>query len=158
MAVANTSPIFSLTGLIQRSSIVSGITALATSNGTAATGISGTSGEMIVVATGDATNGSYLQRIRFRWTGSTSTSAATSPVVRLYVSTVSSGATTSSNTYCIEEIVMGVQTAASATVATFPYDVALNFILPAGSFLLASVSAKPTANTEICMTVYGGNY
>ena len=154
---ANTSPIFSLTPLIQRSSITNSITALATSNGTAATGVSGTSGEMVVVATG-ATDGSYLQRLRLRWTGSTSTSAASGPVVRIYVSTVSSGATTSSNTYCIEEIVMGTQTAASATVATFPYDVPLNFILPSGSYLLASVSAKPTANTEICMTVYGGNY
>ena len=153
---ANTSPIFSLTGMVQRSSIVNGITALATSNGTAATGISGTTGEMVVVATG-ATDGSYLQRVRLRWTGSAST-ATTAVTVRFYVSTVSSGATTSSNTYCVEEVVMGVQTAASVTVATFPYDVPLNFILPSGSFLLASVGAKPAANTEICMTVYGGNY
>jgi hypothetical protein len=158
MAVANTAPIFSLTGMVQRSSITNAITALATSNGTAATGVTTTTGEMVVVATGDVTNGSYLQRLRLRWTGSTSTSAASAPVVRIYVSTVNSGATTSSNTYCIEEIVMGTQTAASATAATFPYDVPLNFILPAGSYLLASVSAKPTANTEIAMTVYGGNY
>lgn len=154
---ANTNPIFSISGVLSRSSIVNGITALATSNGTAATGISGTTGEMILVATADATNGSYIQRIRLRWTGSAATST-TAVTVRLYVSTVSSGATTSSNTYCIEEIVMGVQNAASVTIATFPYDTTLNFILPAGSTLLASVGAKPAANTEICMTLYGGNY
>ena len=153
---ANTTPIFSLTPLVQRSSITNSITALTTSNGTAATGISGTSGEMVVVATGGS-DGSYLQRLRLRWTASTPT-ATTATTVRIYVSTVSSGATTSSNTYCIEEVIMGIQNAANATAATFPYDIPLNFILPSGSYLLASVHQKPATNTEIAMTVYGGNY
>jgi hypothetical protein len=154
---ANTSPIFSLTPLVQKSSITNSITALTVSNGTAATGVSGTTGEMVVVATG-GTDGSYLQRLRLRWTASAAATATTATVVRLYVSTVSSGATTSSNTYCIEEVTMAVQTAASSSTATFPIDIPLNFILPSGSYLLASVHQKPAASTEVCMTVYGGNY
>jgi hypothetical protein len=112
---------------------------------------------MVVVATADATNGSYIQRIRLRWTASAATTT-TAVTVRLYLSTVSSGATTSSNTYCIEEIVLGIQAAASVTIATFPYEIQCNYVLPAGSTILASVGAKPAANTEICMTAFGGNY
>lgn len=154
---ANTSPIFSASGIIQTSTITNSATALTTSNGAATTGISGTSGEMFVVGTG-GTNGSYLQRLRLRWTGSTANTATTATIVRIYVSTVSSGATTSSNTFCIEEVLMGVQTADGNAAATFPYDIPLNFILPSGSYLLASVHQKPAATTEICMTLYGGDY
>lgn len=156
---ANTLPIFSKAGLLGTADITNAATALATSNGAAASGVTGTtSAEMFLLATADATNGSYIDRVRLRWVASASTSAASGPVVRLYVSTVSSGATTSANTDCIEEVVMGTQTAASATAATFPYDIPCKFVLPAGKTLLLSVSAKPTANCEIQALCFGGNY
>lgn len=153
----NAVPIFSRAGIISRSALLNSITALSTSNGAASTGVSGTTGEMILCATGDATNGSYIQRIRLRWVASAATTT-TAVTARFYISTVSSGATTSANTTQIEEIVCGIQNAASVTVATFPYEIACNFVLPAGSFLLASVGAKPAANTELHVTVFGGNY
>jgi len=153
----NAAPIFSKAGIIGHTSVLNGITALATSNGAAATGVSALTGEMIVAATADVTNGSYIQRIRLRWVASAATTT-TAVTVRLYISTVSSGATLSTNTKCFEEIVLGIQAAASVTIATFPYDIACNFVLPAGSTILASVGAKPAANTEIHITTYGGNY
>jgi hypothetical protein len=76
----------------------------------------------------------------------------------LYTSSVSSGATTSANTDCFEEIAVPVQTAASSTAATYPIDVPCKFILPAGKTILASVHTKPAANTEIQITAFAGNY
>lgn len=154
---ANTDPIWSRNGLLGTADITNSATALTTSNGAASTGVTTASGEMFVCATADATNGSYIANIRLRWVASAPT-ATTATVVRLYVSSVSSGATTSANTDCIEEIVMGVQNAANASTATFPYDIPCGFILPAGKTLLASVHQKPAANTEIQIIVRGGNY
>ena len=155
--MANTNPIFSGSGLISNSRITNSITALTGSTGVAATGVSGTGGEMIVVCTADATNGSYLERVRLRWTATTPT-ATTATTVRLYISTVTSGATTADNTSCFEEVVMGIQNASNATAATFPYDIPLNFVLPAGKTLLASVHQKPAASAEISIQCYGGNF
>ena len=157
MAGPNTDPIWSRAGLMGTADITNAATALVTSNGAAATGVTTSTGEMFVLATADATNGSYLVRTRLRWVASTPT-ATTATVVRLYISTVSSGATTSANTDCIEEIVMGVQNAANATASTFPYDIIHGFILPAGKTLLASVHQKPATNTEIQCVTFGGNY
>lgn len=157
MAGPNTDPIWSKTGLLGAAVITNSATALTTSNGAASTGITTASGEMFVCATADATNGSYIANIRLRWAASTPT-ATTATLVRLYISSVSSGATTSANTDCFEEIAMGVQNAANASTATFPYDIPCGFILPAGKTILASVHQKPATNTEIRIVVRGGNY
>jgi hypothetical protein len=153
---ANTLPIFSKAGLIGIANILSTSTVLASSNGASATGVTGT-GPFFLLVTADATNGSYLDRVRLRWVASTPT-ATTAVMVRLYTSTVSSGATTSANTDCIEELAMGVQNAANASTTTFPYDIPLKFVLPAGKTLLASVHQAPAASTEIQIVVFGGNY
>ena len=153
----NINPIFSKAGLIGTADITNSATALVTSNGAAATGVTTATGEMFVCATADATNGSYINRIRLRWVASTPT-ATTATLVRLYISSVSSGATTSANTDCFEEVVMGIQNAANATAVTFPYDIPCNFVLPAGKTILASVHQKPAANTEIQIVTTGGNF
>ena len=154
---ANTDPIYSRNGLLGTADITNSATALTTSNGAASTGVTGAAGEMFVCATADATNGSYIANIRLRWVASAPT-VTTTTVVRLYISSVSSGATTNLNTDCFEEITMGAQTAASASFSTYPYDIPCGFILPAGKTILASVHQKPAANTEIQVIVRGGNY
>ena len=154
---ANINPIYSKAGLINSVSIPNGITALTTSNGAASTGVSALTGEMVLCFTADATNGSYVQRIRLRQVASTSTTFGAN-TLRLYISSVSSGATTSANTNLFEEIAIPSQAAAHATTVTFPIDIPCGFVLPAGKTILASMQAKPTANCELVVQTYAGQY
>jgi hypothetical protein len=154
---ANTLPIFSKAGVVTTVSIPNGIALLVTSNGVATTGVTGLTGEMVLCFTADATNGSYIQKIRLRPVASVATTQAAN-TIRLYISSVSSGATTAANTTCFEEIAWGSQAAANASTVPFYVDVPCGFILPAGKTILASVQSKPTASTEIAVITYAGNY
>ena len=153
----NINPIYSKAGAVTTVSIPNGITALVTSNGAATTGVNALTGEMVLCFTADATNGSYIQKIRLRPVASTATTQGAN-TVRLYISSVTSGATTAANTVCFEEIAWASQAAANASTVPFFVDIPCNFILPAGKTILASVQSKPTANTEIAIITYAGNY
>lgn len=105
-----------------------------------------TAGTIYLMFTADATNGSFVQRVRLRAT--VGTTSAT--VVRIWLNNGSTTATATNNTL-FDELTLPVTTT-SATTATVGYEIALGFALPAGWRIygtLGTASANGWAATVI---------
>jgi hypothetical protein len=152
MPVANTAPIFTLAPRF------SGTRITAIANNSQGNGTIGTDHFLAFTA---GTNGSYLQKVRFTLTGATANTASVAGILRVYLSTQSSGTITSANTWLIQEVTAATQTpnvVTTLTGATYPIDVPLNFAIQSGYNILVSVSAVAGANTVWVATTYGGDY
>ena len=136
---ANTAPIFSSAGDVQW-----GTTAITTAN-TAKDG----SGTVLTAFTADATNGGFVQRIRFRAAG---TNIAT--VARIFINNGSSNATPSNN-ILYDEITLAATTL-SETSALAVYELPLNFALPAGYKLNVTIGTTIAAGYYV--STIGGKY
>ena len=136
---ANTAPIFSLLGDIEW-----GATAITTAN----TAKDGT-GTVLNVFTADATNGGFVQRIRFRAAG---TNVAT--VARVFINNGSTNATAANNILW-DEITLAASTL-SETSALAVYELPLNFALPPGYKLNVTVGTTVAAGYYV--SVIGGKY
>lgn len=149
---ANTVPIFTSVPVIGKGIWTNSSTANTRNDGNGTIGTS-----MVLIATG-STDGTFLNRVRFMPTATAAATATTATVIRVYLSTVGSGGTTSADTVCIGEVSAASQTAASASVAATPIDFPLGFAIPSGYYLLFSMHHAAAANTVWEATVYGGNY
>jgi hypothetical protein len=136
---ANTAPIFSLLGDVQW-----GATAITTAN----TAKDGT-GTVLNVFTADATNGGFVQRIRFRAAG---TNIAT--VARVFINNGSTNATAANN-ILFDEITLAASTL-SETSALSTYELPLNFALPPGYTLNVTIGTTVAAGYYV--SVIGGKY
>jgi hypothetical protein len=136
---ANTAPIFSLLGDVQW-----GATAITTAN----TAKDGT-GTVLTVFTADATNGGFVQRIRFRSAG---TNIAT--VARVFINNGSTNATAANNVL-YDEITLAATTL-SEVAALATYELPLNFALPPGYVL--NVTLGTTIAAGYFISVIGGKY
>jgi hypothetical protein len=135
---ANTAPIFSLTPVTQW-----GSTAITTAN----TAKDGT-GTVLLVYTAGA-NGSYVQRVRFRPSG---TSVQT--VARLFINNGSTNATAANN-ILFDEITLSAITI-SETAAQPSFEIPLNFALPAGYKLNITIGTTVAAGWYV--SAIGGDY
>jgi hypothetical protein len=147
----NTAPIFTGTPRVGFTTITS---AQNNSQG------NGTIGTNIYLAFSAGANGSYLQKVRFTL-GATANTASTAAVLRIYLSTQSTGATTSANTWLIQEVAAPTQTpnvVTTLTAATYPIEVPLNFAIPTGQYVLVGVSAITGASTVWNAITFGGDY
>jgi hypothetical protein len=136
---ANTAPIFSIAGDVEW-----GTTAITTAN----TAKDGT-GTVLTCFTADATNGGFVQRIRFRSAG---TNIAT--VARVFINNGSTNATAANN-ILYDEITLAATTISE--VAALPvYELPLNFALPAGYVL--NVTIGTTIAAGYFVSVIGGKY
>ena len=138
--MANNQPIFSKIGDIQWS----GASASA-----ANTTKDMTTGTTYSVFTADATNGGYVQRIRFRPLG---TNAAT--VARIWIN---NGSTTSTaaNNILFDEVSLAASTI-SETRATSLTELPLNFALPPGYKIFVTLGTVVAAGYAV--SVIGGKY
>ena len=136
---ANTSPIFSIAGEAQWSS--GAITAANTTTDL-------TSGTIYAIFTG-GTNGSYIQRIRFRHLG---TNVAT--VARVWINNGSTTGTAANNTLW-DEITLAANTL-SQTAAAINYELPFGFALPAGYVIYVTLGTAVAAGFRA--TVIGGDY
>jgi hypothetical protein len=128
--------------------------ALVTAGNTSSQGV-GTIGTDIFLAQGITTNGMFIERVRFSPTASTPTS--TTPTVgRVFWSTVSSGATTSSNTHLLGEILLPNTAADNATASAPSVDLILNMSIPASATILITNHVAPALNTLWKANVIGG--
>lgn len=119
----------------------------------------GTVGTSIFLAfTADATNGSYVDFLRWAPTASTAGTSTTATVGRVYISSITSGTTTSANTFLIGEINLPSVTADSSSAAINMYDIPLGFRIPAGNTILVTNHAAPAANSQWVATVFGGDF
>jgi hypothetical protein len=117
----------------------------------------GTIGTNIFLAFVAGSNGSYVEAIRFMPSASTATSM-NATVGRIFISTVSTGSTTSANTYLWGEVVLNAAAAANASSAVAAIDFPLGIRLPAGGSILVTNHAAPASNTQWQCTVIGGDY
>jgi hypothetical protein len=138
---ANTSPIFSVTGKVSW-----GTNALVTAN----TAKDGT-GTVLGVFTG-GTNGSFVQRIRFKASGSTSNAA----VVRVFINNGSSNSVAANN-ILFDEITIPITTTTAEAAATAVYELPLNFALPAGYVINVTIGVTQTSG-GVYVSVIGGDY
>jgi hypothetical protein len=148
----NSQPQFTRQGNI--GSTLFGSAALTTSDGS-----SGTVGTNIFVAfTADSTNGSYVEALRVLAVASAAATATAATVVRVYISSIATGSTSTSNTYLIGELALPAITADQTTTATNWYDLPLGFRINAGYTILVSSHIVNNSNTNLRAVVFGGDY
>lgn len=136
---ASTTPIFSRLGDVQW-----GATVLTAAN----TAKDGT-GTVLTAFTSDATEGGFVQRIRFRAAG---TNVAT--VARVFINNGSTNATPANNILW-DEITLAATTL-SEVAALSTYELPLNYALPAGYKLNVALGTAVSAGYYI--SVIGGKY
>lgn len=140
---ANTTPIFTKIGDVQW---ISGIT-------TANTSTDLTTGTSYLAFTADATNGGYVQKVRFRAvTGTGNNNVAT--VARVWINNGSTTGTATNN-ILFDEISLAATTG-SATSALAVYELPLNIALPAGYKIYITIGTTVAAGYYA--TVVGGKY
>ena len=138
---SNTTPIFTRVADIQWA--VSAATANATADLT--------SGTSYLVYTADATNGGYVQKIRFRSLGTTTNAT----VGRVWINNGSTTATQTNNTLW-DEITLPATTV-SQVAALANYELPLNFALPPGYRIYVTLgTATSPAGWDVI--VIGGKY
>ncbi len=136
---ANTTPIFSLVGAVEWSD---SITAANTTTNL-------TSGTIYLVFSA-GTNGSYVQKIRFRH--QTTNSSAT--VARVWINNGSTTATATNNTL-FDEITIAANTV-SQTAASINYELPLGFALPPLYNIYVTIGTAAAGGIKA--TVIGGDY
>jgi len=136
----NQAPIFSKVGDIQWA------------NGTVATANTlkdGTGASVVVAFTSDATNGGWVERIRFKAAG---TNIAT--VARVWINNGNT-ITTGNNNILYDELTLPATTL-SETAALPTYELPLNFALPPGYKIATCVATTVSAGYYV--SVIGGKY
>ena len=147
----NIDPVYSRLGQIQGVDI--GDVANTKSNG------SGTIGtDMYLAYTADGVFGGWVSRIRFSPQSNNAATATAATVLRTYISTQNSGATTPNDTWLIQEVAAPAQTADQTTTATNFIEVPLNFALPPSGSILCSSHVANTTHTGWTAVVFGGKY
>jgi hypothetical protein len=147
----NTAPIFTGVPEINLIQIPQSSTNVHTSGGTASIG-----SNMYVAFTSGA-NGSYVQKMRFQFSSTTSAINSAATVFKIYFSTVNTGTPTISQASLIADIAAPAQTI-TATTSAYPIEVPLNFAMPANTYLLVGQTIAATANGAWFVTTFGGDY
>jgi hypothetical protein len=148
---ASIDPIYSRKGNVN--GVLFGNVANTKSNG------SGTIGTDLNLAfTADGLNGSWVSRIRFSPVSNVAATALNATVLRVFVSNKTSGATTPSDTWLLQEVAAPAQTADQTTTATNFLEVPLNFALPPSGSILVSSHVANATHTSWIGTVFGGDY
>lgn len=141
---ANTAPIYTATPAI-------GLAA-GTGIGTSViTDYDGTGGNNVLVFTADATNGSYIQRLRFKAKGTNAVSVA-----RIFINNGTTVGTATNNSFYGE--VSLPATTSSTTVGTNEIDYPMAFAIPAGYKLYVGISAASGLASGWSVTTIAGNY
>ena len=138
---ANTAPIFSLLGDIQFT------TAMTVANTTKDL----TAGTSYLAFTADATNGGFIQRIRFRSLGTNSNAT----VARVWINNGGSTGTATNNTLFDEITLTATTVSEIAALATF--ELPMNYALPPGNTIYITLGTAPTS-AGWQATVIGGKY
>jgi hypothetical protein len=143
---ANTAPIYSIQG---DNSVNDGTTMPSTFTTAAADYTGATATHNKLVFTADATNGGFIQRLRFKAIGTN-----TASVVRIFINNGSANTTAANNVFYGE--VSLPATIATATAATIEIDYPMNFALKAGFTIYAGLGTTVAAGW-VC-TPIGGQY
>jgi predicted methyltransferase len=147
---ANVAPIFT------KLPINDGVVLIGFSTSSSGAGLIGAGGDLALVVTAGA-DGAFISKVRFIPTATTPT-ATSATVLRIYVSTVASGATTTATTVLWEERAVATQNASNSAANVNPVDVALNIPLKPGQSILVAQHVAPAANSSWRALAIGGHY
>lgn len=147
----NTSPIFSLVPVVGFGTITGNV-GLTRSDGVGTIGT-----DIFKIFTADATDGSFVSKIRINPAATTSTTM-TASVLRFYISTITSGATTAADTVLYQELTVAALAAAHTSSGVNFYEVSFNFPLAPGQTILVSIDDNLAANTRWQFLIFGGDY
>lgn len=150
---ANTQPIYSRVADWLGSIWTSSLTGNTRNDGVGTIGT-----DMLVAFAADATEGGFIDRIRFTPSASAAGTATTATVIRVYISTVTSGATLRTDTFQFAEVACPSLTADQATAAANFIEVPLGVGLPPGATVLWSMHHSAAANTSWQANAFGGKY
>jgi hypothetical protein len=117
----------------------------------------GTIGTAVFLAFTAGSNGSFVESVLWMPTAS-ATTTTTATVGRVYVSSISSGATSASNCFLIAEVNLAAVSADSSSAAANAVEVPVNRRIPANWTILVSNYATPQTNTQWIATAFGGDY
>ena len=140
---ANTQPIFSIVGDAQWSTLMN---AANTGN------VTGSTSYPVFTA---GTNGSFVQKIRFRHVPPSGNTNAT--VARVWINN-GGDATVTSNNSLFDEITIANNTTFSQVSSTPFYEIPLNFALPPNYKIYVTLGVAPSTGAFIQATVIGGDY
>lgn len=140
---ANTTPIFSIQGETQWSTLMN-----AANQGN----VTGTTSYLVFTA---GTNGSFVQKIRFRHVPPSGNTNAT--VARVWINN-GLDVTNPANSSLFDEITIANNTTFSQVASTPFYEIPLNFALNPNYRIYVTLGTAPTAGANIQATVIGGDY
>jgi hypothetical protein len=140
---SNTLPIYTRTGDVQWTTNMTAVNATTDL----------TSGTIYLAFTADATEGGYVQRIRFKPNNASGTNNAAT-VARVWLNNGSTTATAANNVF-IDEISLPATTG-SGTAAIPVYELPLNFAMPPGYTIYVTLGTAVVGGYRA--TVIGGKY
>ena len=138
---SNTSPIYSGVGQI-------GFTTVLTSANVSYDAIAA-NGALLFLA---SVSGSFLQRVRFKASGST-----TATVARVFLNNASGVTGSAINNVLFDEITLPV-TSTSQVAATAVYELPMNIALPSGSAVVVTLGTAQAAGGGWYASAIGGSY
>lgn len=149
---AGTTPIYTIAPKVGRAIWIAATTANTTNGGVGTIGT-----DMLLCYTAGA-NGAFINRVRIHPIGLVAATATTATVARLYISTVTSGATTNANTQLFAEVACPAQTTSQTTTATSYIEIPFGIAIAPNETILFSMHHAAAANTGWDVSVFGGDY
>ncbi len=155
----NTQPRFSLTPNVD-GCVLPNANAVVTNDGVS----TGTGNSIMYKALTVGANGSFIDSVRVYPVGTTSGGkTATASSFRVFVSTVnqdnaSPAATTAANTQLLCEGSIAASGTNSTTAATSYFDIPIQRPVQAGKYILVCQGQGQTANVQLSVMVFAGNY
>ena len=140
---ANTAPIYSKTPALNVGGATIGTSIISDYDGTGANNV--------LIFTADATNGSFIQRLRFKSKGTNAISVA-----RIFLNNGSTNTSAANNNFYGE--ISLPATTASTTAATIDIDYPMGFGLEPGWKIYVGISAASALASGWICTVIGGDY
>lgn len=149
---ANTAPIYPHTVRSPGVSITSTTTALVRTDGV------GTIGTDLLLLSTAGTDGTFYRQVNIKPCATTAATNTTATVIRVFKSTVTSGATTAGNTQLLGEVQIPSVSAANTTIPLPDFIIPLNIALEAGHTLLIATSVATGASVTFACVAIAGDY
>jgi hypothetical protein len=143
---ANNDPIFTKSGDVTKDAS----TGMAAAITLAANDFTGAGANNVLVFTADATNGSFLQRLRVKSIGTNVAS-----VLRVFINNGATNATATNNTF-FGEIALPATTTSAVAPVTPDFDYPMNVVLPAGFKVYVGLATAVAAGWVV--TPVAGKY
>jgi hypothetical protein len=119
--------------------------------------VSGTIGTDVYNIFTAGAEGSFVERVRLNYIAN-GTTTSVAAVLRLYISSITSGTPSAADTRFYESVALPATGALTTTAVNSFFDVSLGFALPPSYTILAKISVSQGASTGWQATVIGGDY